>query len=203
MDTRKLPSSRVPLVSPTRAWIRGSVLRFATAMPVACDGEATTEREPDTPTTTLDTATSEPELAAAAQRARKQMDLEAQMNLRKIAFAAASVAQRSTVGADGALVPFELMAAPVTPAGRCCMQPKGMCVANAADWRHPAWRALGFAVTDPHALAYELTVNAAGFTARGIGDVRCDGELTIFELRGTLDAEGVVEFSKLVATPSR
>jgi hypothetical protein len=74
---------------------------------------------------------------------------------------------------------------PLTPPlGACC--PAGTCEPDAARWQ--AWRPLGFSVDQPHAYSYELIVGAAGFTARAIGDLDCDGDYATFEQQG--DAEG-------------
>ena len=73
---------------------------------------------------------------------------------------------------------------PLTPPpGACC--PAGTCPPDAARWKD--WRLLGFSVDEPHSFSYELVVGEAGFTARAIGDLDCDGEYATFELQG--DAE--------------
>jgi hypothetical protein len=74
---------------------------------------------------------------------------------------------------------------PLTPQlGACC--PAGTCMPSAQRWE--GWTALAFSIDEPHAYSYELVVTEAGFTARAIGDLDCDGEYATYEQQG--DAEG-------------
>ncbi len=66
-----------------------------------------------------------------------------------------------------------------------------------ARWGMPGWQELRFAITEPHYYSFEFhsagTGSASVFTARARGDLDCDGVLSTFELRGSIDAEGVVK----------
>ena len=61
----------------------------------------------------------------------------------------------------------------------------------------PGWKELKFAITEPHYYSFQFlsagTGAAAVFTARATGDLDCDGELSTFELRGSVDRDGTVK----------
>jgi len=64
----------------------------------------------------------------------------------------------------------------------------------AGEWDHPTWRAISFAIGDPHYYQYELEVagkgKGAGFTARAMGDLDGDGIYSTFERAASIDASG-------------
>jgi type IV pilus assembly protein PilA len=75
--------------------------------------------------------------------------------------------------------------APLTPADptKCCEK----CAPDAAQWAAPPWIALGFSVDDPHYYSYRfITDGKSTLTAQAIGDLDCDGELSTFEMYGTI-----------------
>lgn len=55
---------------------------------------------------------------------------------------------------------------------------------NPTQWDTPGWRALNFATFGTHRYRYAFTADAAGFTARAIGDLDCDGVTSTFETIG-------------------
>ena len=75
------------------------------------------------------------------------------------------------------------------PCGRTARTPTSV-------WDKAGWGALHFALTDPHRYAYTFessgTNTKAVYTARALGDLDCDGELSTYELRGSIDNEGSV-----------
>jgi hypothetical protein len=78
--------------------------------------------------------------------------------------------------------------APLTPA----VVPWGEARApEAADWLHPTWQALGFAVWDSHYYAYQFDSAGTGleatFTVSAFGDLDCDGVLSTFSRSGRVD----------------
>jgi len=84
--------------------------------------------------------------------------------------------------------------APVTPADSCCGgsadgDDDGECDPDPKAWDAPTWRALGFAVTEPHRFVYsyagEGTGDNARFAATAQGDLDCDGQRSTFERTGS------------------
>lgn len=119
---------------------------------------------------------------------RELASTEAQANLRKIAWALQS----------SAATPSGPRTVPMTPsAGSCCKQPEGKCAPNEGDWQHPSWKALEFAISQPHYYSYEFFVDDAAFVARAVGDLDCDGELATLEMRGVKQPDGTYELSKV------
>lgn len=87
------------------------------------------------------------------------------------------------------------MRIPLTPSGgpSCKMQ-----LTPSAVWEAAGWGPLHFAYNESQSYAYEfwsngLTGTAAVYTARGYGDVDCDGVWSTHELRGSIDNEGTVK----------
>ncbi|MBC8067758.1 MAG: hypothetical protein IAG13_05435 [Deltaproteobacteria bacterium] len=136
------------------------------------------------------------DLGAMTEYMRKSKGAEAKVMLAGIARSVVSASQNEHFGPDGTVTAMALVAAPMTPAaGSCCKQPQGKCTPNPADWQQPGWQAISFAMTEPHYYSYELVVDAAGFMARAVGDLDCDGELATFELRGTAKPDGSYEIA--------
>ncbi len=81
--------------------------------------------------------------------------------------------------------------APLTPAKVPCKK----VTTPASAWK--AWEGLHFALTEPHYYAYAFTSAGTGvdatFTARAHGDLDCDGVLSTYEIRGSVNKEGDVK----------
>ena len=93
-------------------------------------------------------------------------------------------------GAAGTVVPKQFPdTTAATPAVPCCGE---KCAVNVAQWADPTWKALTFAVTDPHYYQYSFTSSGTGvaarFTARANGDLDCDGLESTFEMYGSIRA---------------
>ena len=70
-----------------------------------------------------------------------------------------------------------LSAAPLTPSA----VPRGAPQADpTGTWEHPTWRALGFALTEPHWYAYRLDVDEHGARLIAQGDLDGDGVPSTF-----------------------
>ena len=81
-----------------------------------------------------------------------------------------------------------------TPAaGECCKHPGKKCPPTPDAWTHPTWQAIAFELSDPHYYSYELVIEDAGFIARAVGDLDCDGEHGVYELRATAKPDGTFE----------
>lgn len=105
---------------------------------------------------------------------KKSKASEARQFLRKIADAALVYhADTKTLPASVAL----------TPAQPCC-NGEEKCPPNPAQWQHPTWQALNFAMLDPHYYTYEFTSTDHGFVARAVGDLDCDGDFSFFTISG-------------------
>ena len=77
-------------------------------------------------------------------------------------------------------------AGPTPPLGTCCHYADGLCPADEASWQTEPWSAINAPLAEPHRFSfeYEAAKNGEGFTVRGYGDLDCDGEYAIYELRG-------------------
>ena len=78
---------------------------------------------------------------------------------------------------------------PPTPAGptpqpSCCEQ-GGACSADAQTWSAPGWRALGFSIDGTYRYTYEYLPDPSGTSAvaRAVGDLDCNGDRSLYELR--------------------
>jgi hypothetical protein len=80
-----------------------------------------------------------------------------------------------------------------SPVGDCCKEPNGRCANSEQEWSSPVWQQIGFqfyARKTSYQYAYESS-DGKTFVARAIGDLDCDGEKATYELRGSLDANGI------------
>lgn len=118
--------------------------------------------------------------------------------LRKMYDGAASYYYESDVSRLGATVAKRFPpSTAATPAATACQdggsQPHAP---DAALWKSPGWRALKFAVDDPHYYQYAFASDGAGvgsaFTARALGDQDCDAVLSTFERVASVDVENRV-----------
>ncbi len=108
---------------------------------------------------------------------------EAQLNLRRVI----RRSQAQAIAEGGYIVG----ATPLSPAVSCCAQNangKHQCAADPATWQDPTWRALGFALDDPHYFQYQYTGTATGYKAIAVGDLDCDGTTITFAIDGNFDA---------------
>jgi hypothetical protein len=89
------------------------------------------------------------------------------------------------VAATGKLPP---LAAGPTPSPACCEQ-GGTCEPDQTLWQTPGWRALGFSIDGPFRYTYAYTPDPGGASAvlRATGDLDCDGEGSVYEIKLTLD----------------
>jgi hypothetical protein len=78
---------------------------------------------------------------------------------------------------------------PTTPAGpspvpSCCEQ-GGTCKPDRAVWAAPGWRELAFSVDGDYRYTYQYLPDPSGLSAvvRAVGDLDCDGESSIYEVR--------------------
>ncbi len=89
----------------------------------------------------------------------------------------------------------KLPAAPAgpTPALPCCDQ-GGACAPDPAQWSAPAWRALAFSIDDEHRYTYQYVPDASGTSAvlRATGDLDCDGQQAVFEVKLEIKNGGLV-----------
>jgi len=79
-----------------------------------------------------------------------------------------------------------------TPAKGACCKTDGKCLPEMTQWETPAWKALDFALRDPHYYSYEFTRGEDGksFVASAYGDLDCDSEFSTFRIKGTLVGDG-------------
>jgi type IV pilus assembly protein PilA len=99
---------------------------------------------------------------------------------------------------DGARTHYEELHAlapstEITPAaGACCGMPGDKCPPDPALWTLPGWQALRFSMDEPHHYSYRYVAEEKGFTVSAYGDLDCDGELSTFEMAGTVQPDGTV-----------
>jgi len=92
---------------------------------------------------------------------------------------------------------------PVTPARRCCVYgTEGKC--EGTNWDTPSWRALGFAIEEPHRFRFQFISSGLGgeaaFTVRAHADLDCDGLESTFERVGYATKEQKVKVPGAVHT---
>jgi hypothetical protein len=97
---------------------------------------------------------------------------------------------------------FPASVGPTPALGACCSQ-GGKCKGNMSQWDLHSWRALDFALRDPHYYSYEFEASLSetgklSFSAIAHGDLDCDGQYSRFTIRGELDADGDLQLSELI-----
>lgn len=91
---------------------------------------------------------------------------------------------------------------PTPPIGTCCRQ-GGQCAVDQTQWRTPGWMALHFTIDDPHRFSYEYQPSPdGGAVFRAVGDVACDGRLSILELHYVRDPSDPSRFVTTWASPA-
>lgn len=81
---------------------------------------------------------------------------------------------------------FPRGSAPLTPATACCGEPGGACTLPASAWAAiPAWAALELQLEPPLHFQYSYESDGATFTAKAVGDVRCDGHPVTYTIEGS------------------
>jgi hypothetical protein len=78
-------------------------------------------------------------------------------------------------------------AAGPTPQPACCEQ-GGTCGPDPSLWAQPGWRELGFSIDGAHRYTYQYAPDPSGLSAtlRAVGDVDCDGTVSIVEVKLTI-----------------
>ncbi len=76
------------------------------------------------------------------------------------------------------------LAAGPTPRPSCCDQ-GGTCSPEASTFDAPGWRALAFVIDTPYRFTYEYVPDPSGASAvvRAVGDVDCNSQTSLYELR--------------------
>ena len=121
---------------------------------------------------------------------KKSKTAEALSQLQKISVAAKLYyAEEHRVPADFSPIPPQFPATIArTPIIACCANPGNKCPPDTAEWGVPTWKALKFAMEDPHYFRYAFTSsgieNDAEFTAFAHADLDCDGQYSTFTTQG-------------------
>lgn len=129
--------------------------------------------------------------------AAKSKGIEASSYLRKMSDGARTYYELGALTVDSAdlsMVPkaksLPASVGPTPPKGECCK--KGdRCIPQPEQWEDPSWKALDFAMQDPHYYSYEFVRGEDGksFVASAYGDLDCDGEYSTFRINGALVGE--------------
>ena len=124
---------------------------------------------------------------------RKSKTVEATESLDKIKMGAKQYYVMDHYDRNGILMKKAFPpSAPLTPAKVPC---KKKVTTPVAAWK--AWEPMHFALTEPHYYAYSFTSagtgTAATFTAKAHGDLDCDGVLSTYEIRGSVNQQGDVQ----------
>jgi hypothetical protein len=80
-----------------------------------------------------------------------------------------------------------------SPAGNCCSEPGKRCTIPTSTWHQGVWNDIGFELfEDRTRYSYDYSsTDGKTFVAHAIGDADCDGEKATWELRGSIDANGL------------
>jgi len=84
------------------------------------------------------------------------------------------------------------LAAGPTPLPACC-EVGGTCDPDPKLWEAPGWRALAFSIDGPYRYTYEYAPDPSGTSAlvRAVGDLDCNGEPSLYEVRLTVEGAKV------------
>jgi type IV pilus assembly protein PilA len=125
---------------------------------------------------------------------RRSKTVEASVNVRKLADAAAGYASTHKKARFPASTKW-------TPAASCCGKPGDQCAPDAHAWDAPTWKALNFSISDSHYYQYRVTTEGKGaqsrMTVEARGDLDCDGIFSDYKRTVTLDPQGNPITSKL------
>ncbi len=117
---------------------------------------------------------------------KKSKTTEAKEHLKKMADSAKTYYMEGAGNFPAAAGPSPAIDEPCNDGGKA--EPE------ATFWAASGWKALDFAMDDPHYFSYEFASSDTGFTASAYGDLDCDEEYSTFSLVGVVDddrAEGV------------
>jgi type IV pilus assembly protein PilA len=89
-----------------------------------------------------------------------------------------------TLMATGGKMPASV--GPTPPLGTCCAEGE-KCMPDTQLWEHPTWKALDFAMLDPHRYSYEFVNKGSSYEIKAYGDLDCDGVYSTFVLPGGPD----------------
>jgi hypothetical protein len=139
-------------------------------------------------------AATAPDVASAELTEIREEGLarEAVANLRQLGRAARQLRLQNGPKADFAFP----SSTEKTPRTACCETASKLCAPNDADWKHPTWKALGFAPTGPFRFHYRFVSSGTGrqaaFVIQAVGDPECSGETETWELTGQSDGKQFV-----------
>lgn len=124
------------------------------------------------------------------------LEAEATMQLQQIASGASLYYISDRVSPTGETLSNQFPSSVgATPASIPCGQSASTA---SAEWGHPVWASLGFAIYEPHYFTYSFESYGSGaqatFTATAAGDLNCDGNLSIHRINGRI-REGSVRLS--------
>ena len=134
-------------------------------------------------------------LSAMLKYRRKALTIEATESLDKIKAGARQYYVTDHWDSNGNLLPKGF------PTGIKKTPPKPFCkktLTPTTTWDRAGWGPIHFALTEPHLFSFSFessgsTGTSATYTARAHGDLDCDGVLSTYELRGSIDSEGSVK----------
>ena len=106
---------------------------------------------------------------------KKSKTAEASQFLKKLSDSARMVM------AEGGRLPASV--GPTPPLGACCAQGE-KCAPDQQLWEHPTWKALDFAMLDPHYYSFEFVNKGTSYEVKAYGDLDCDGVYSTFALPG-------------------
>lgn len=90
---------------------------------------------------------------------------------------------------------------PWTPRRSCCSGSQPRCPGGDKGFNHPSWKALDFAMDDPHRYQYRLLSKGRGPGAtielQARGDLDCDGTTSLYRFKGRLTADGELRFGAM------
>jgi type IV pilus assembly protein PilA len=117
---------------------------------------------------------------------KKSKTTEAKEHLKKLADSAKTYYMEGSGDFPSAAGPSPAKTEPCADGGKA--EPE------ATFWSASGWKALDFAMDDPHYFSYEFASTDTSFTASAYGDLDCDTEYSTFSLVGVVDdlkSEGV------------
>ncbi|MCD6499957.1 MAG: prepilin-type N-terminal cleavage/methylation domain-containing protein [Deltaproteobacteria bacterium] len=123
---------------------------------------------------------------------RQAKTAEAPLNLKKIFDASVLYFEEEHSKRSGRAIKARFpRSVGMTPRRRCCKYPGGRC--RRVNWDNMTWRALKFAINDPHYFQYRLVAVGRGtrakFTARAQADLDCDRRFSTYERAASVSSD--------------
>jgi len=134
----------------------------------------------------------------------KSRTAEAAQQIKKLSDGATAYFYVDRVNSSGTPLPrqFPVTVTQFETPADCCAGTGQRCTASTVYENDDAWKALGFAIADPHHFAPFFSSTGVGLTFRAqtFGDLNCNATYSMFERTGTGTESGDITLSGAIYT---